>query len=66
MVKKRFDLTLDEQLAKKFRKVAHEWGGYKKGALSDAFEQAVKAWIKNPSLSKLTSKKKTSNRGRSK
>ena len=66
MVNERFDLVLDERLAKKFRKVAQDRGGNKKGALSAAFEQAVKAWIKNPSLSKLTSKKKNSNRGRSK
>jgi len=65
MTNVRFDLVLDEKLGKKFRKIAQERGGYKRGALSIAFAQAIDIWINNRSHSKLTVKSKTQARRRS-
>jgi hypothetical protein len=52
----RFDLVLDDKLAKKFREVAQKRGDYKKGALSNAFEQAIRVWLKKNSHCKLSGK----------
>lgn len=53
LVNVRFDLVMDSILAIKFRKAA--FAKYlKKGALSNAFEEAIRAWIKKNSHSRLT------------
>jgi len=65
MTNVRFDLVLDDKIAKKFREVAQKRGGHKKGALSNAFEQAIRIWLKNSSHRKLTRKSYTQARRRS-
>ena len=62
MVNERFDLVLEEKLAKRFREIALKRGNHKKGALSIAFAQAIHIWINNPSHLELS--KKSKNRAR--
>jgi len=59
---KRFDFNLDEKLAVRFRRVASEKGGYKRGSITQALTEAILAWLKKNSHSKLT--KNSQNRGR--
>lgn len=60
----RLDLVLDDELNLEFRKAALEVGQYKKGALSDAFAEAVTDWLKKNSHRKITKNSKTSPRSR--
>lgn len=60
----RLDLVLDDELEVKFRKIAQERGDYKKGALSDAFEEAVTDWLKKISHTKITKESKSQPRRR--
>ena len=64
MVNVRFDLVLDSNLAIKFRRTAFEKGGHKKGALSNAFEEAISVWLKKNSHSHLTHYSRNRNRRR--
>lgn len=64
MTNVRFDLVLDEKIANKFRKIAQEKGGYKKGALSIAFEKAICVWLNNNSHRRLSRKSKNYTRRR--
>lgn len=60
----RLDLVLDDETAVKFRKAALEKWHYKKGALSNAFEEAIKEWLKNSSHTKITKESKNQPRRR--
>ena len=46
MAKKRVLIFIDEDLEKEFRQVVSEVFGYHRGALSKAYEEAMRLWIK--------------------
>jgi len=64
LVNVRFDLVLDSDLAIKFRRAAFEKWDHKKGALSNAFEEAILTWIKKNSHTSLTQNSENQSRRR--
>ena len=64
MVMDRFDFIIDDALALRFRKTVFQNGSHKRGALRDAFIEAITDWIKNNSHSSLTQKPRNRDRRR--
>jgi hypothetical protein len=43
----KINISLDDKLEERFRKAVFESKGMKKGNMSEAFEEALEAWISN-------------------